>query len=81
MLQALATVARTASSEKSAVLADPLRLPKYTVMPMLRSRWCSRVSTSPRRTPTDSPVSWLTAASACEAPRTWASCSANSMMD
>ena len=38
MLQAFATVARTASSEKSAVLAEPLRWPKYTVMPMLRSR-------------------------------------------
>ena len=38
MLQALATVARTASGEKSAVLADPLRRPKYTVTPMLRSR-------------------------------------------
>ncbi len=57
MLQALATVARTASREKSAVLAEPLRCPKYTVIPMLRSRWCSRVSTSPSRTPTDSPVS------------------------
>ena len=38
MLQAFATVARTASGEKSAVLADPLRWPKYTVIPMLRSR-------------------------------------------
>src|SRR6202451_1620816 len=81
MLQALATVARTASMEKSAVLAVPLRCPKYTVTPMLRSRWCSRVSTSPKRTPTDRPVSWLTAASAWEAPRARASSSARSIMD
>src|SRR6202034_874920 len=81
MLQALATVAPTASAEKSAVLAEPLRCPKYTVMPMLRSRWCSSVSTSPSRTPTDRPVSWLTAASACEAPRARASSRARSMID
>src|SRR5271167_3712259 len=48
---------------------------------MLRSRWCSRVSTSPSRTPTERPVSWLTAASACEAPRARASSRARSMMD
>src|SRR5271167_1954353 len=81
MLHALATVARTASSEKSAVLAEPLRWPKYTVIPMLRSLWCSRVSTSPSRTPTERPVSWLTAASACEAPRARASSRARSMID
>src|ERR1700710_46300 len=50
-------------------------------MPMLRSRWCSSVSTSPKRTPTDRPVSWLTAASACDAPRERASAKACSMMD
>ena len=67
--------------EKSAVLADPLRCPKYTVIPMLRSRWCSNVSTSPSRTPTERPVSWLTAASAWEAPRARASSRARSMID
>src|SRR5271167_4345442 len=36
ILHALATVALTASIEKSAVLAEPLRWPKYTVMPIDR---------------------------------------------
>src|ERR1700683_3915373 len=48
---------------------------------MLRSRWCSRVSTSPNRTLTDRPVSWLRAASAGDAPRARASSSARSIMD
>ena len=80
-LRAGAPRARTASGEKSAVLADPLRWPKYTVIPMLRSRWCSSVSTSPSRTPTERPVSWLTAASAWEAPRARASSRARSIID
>ena len=68
MAQALATVSRTAAALRSAVLAAPLRLPKYTVTPSPRSRWYSTVSTSPSRTFTDNP--WLTDASAshCEAP-------------
>ena len=32
------------------MLADPLRVPKYTVTPRPRSRWYSSVSTSPKRT-------------------------------
>ena len=50
MSQAFSTVSATAFADRSAVLADPLRLPKYTVIPMPRSRWYSTVSTSPRRT-------------------------------
>ena len=50
--------------DRSAVLADPLRLPKYTVMPMPRSRWYSTVSTSPSRTVVVSPFCRLTSASA-----------------
>ena len=42
------------------MLAEPLRLPRYTVMPMPRSRWYSSVSTSPSRAVTDRPVSTLT---------------------
>ena len=33
---------------RSPVLAEPLRLPRYTVTPMPRSRWYSSVSTSPQ---------------------------------
>ena len=46
------------------MLAVPLRVPKYTVTPMPRSRWYSTVSTSPSRAETLSPTSMLTAASA-----------------
>ncbi len=76
MAQAFSTVSRTAAAARSAVLAEPLRLPKYTVTARPRSRWYSTVSTSPRRTLTDSP--WLIEASAshCEAPWRLASSSA-----
>ena len=73
MLQALATVSRSASSVRSAVLAAPFRVPKYTVTPIPRSRWYSTVSTSPSRTDTERPISMLTAASAWSAPRAFAS--------
>src|SRR3990170_2108858 len=53
MLKALATVSRIACGRKSPVLAEPLRWPRYTVMPMPRSRWYSSVSTSPSRDVTD----------------------------
>src|SRR6185437_6031731 len=53
---------------RSAVDALPLRRPKYTVNPKLRSRVRSTVSTSPRRTFTDKPVSTLAETSACDAP-------------
>src|SRR5688572_6396206 len=78
MLQALATVSRSASSVRSAVLAAPFRVPKYTVTPIPRSRWYSTVSTSPSRTDTERPTSTLTAASDCSAPRAFASRSATS---
>ena len=73
---ALATVSSTAAGERFAVLAEPLRWPAYTVTPRLRSRWYSRVSTSPRRTVTDSPVDTPTPASAAVAPLARASASA-----
>jgi hypothetical protein len=38
MLKAFATVSRIALALRSPVLADPLRLPRYTVIPMPRSR-------------------------------------------
>src|SRR3546814_16534085 len=55
--QASATVASRLSSRRSAVLALPLRWPKYTVTPMPRSRVDSTVSTLPIRTPTLRPTS------------------------
>jgi len=69
MSQAFSTVSATARADRSAVLAEPLRLPKYTVTPMPRSRWYSTVSTSPSRTVVVSPFCRLTSASACVAPR------------
>ncbi len=74
--QALATVSSTAPARRSAVLAEPLRWPKYTVTAMPRSRWYSMVSTSPSRTVTVSPFWTLASASAAEAPAAWASASA-----
>ena len=53
---------------RSVVLADPLRCPKYTVIPRPLSLVCSMVSVSPRRTVTDSPVWVETPASAASAP-------------
>src|SRR6185437_2865735 len=53
---------------RSAVEALPLRCPKKTVSPKPRSRLRSTVSTSPRRTLTDSPVLTLADTSACDAP-------------
>ena len=72
----LSRFARTAAGVRSAVLAAPLRLPKYTVTPRPRSRWYSTVSTSPSRTLTDNP--WFTEASTshCVAPWRRASSSA-----
>src|SRR5690606_19912174 len=66
--QACSTVARKLSSRRSPVLALPLRLPKYTVTPMPRSRVDSSVSTSPMRTSTFSPCSSLQLTSAWLAP-------------
>ena len=66
--QACATVASRLSSRRSAVLALPLRLPKYTVTAMPRSRVASTVSTSPMRTLTDEPASSLQLTSAWLAP-------------
>ena len=76
MAQALSTVSRTALVERSAVLAEPLRLPKYTVTASPRSRWYSRVSTSRRRTLTDSPRPSEASASHSDAPWRRASSSA-----
>ena len=73
IVQALATVSRSAAAPRSPVLALPLRVPKYTVTPMPRSRWYSIVSTSPSRALTLSPTSMLMAASAWLAPSTRAS--------
>ncbi len=78
IVQALATVSRSAAAPRSPVLALPLRVPKYTVTPMPRSRWYSIVSTSPRRALTLRPTSMLMAASAWLAPRLRASASASS---
>jgi hypothetical protein len=50
------------------VLALPLRVPKYTVTAMPRSRVASTVSTSPMRTLTASPLSSLQLTSAWLAP-------------
>ena len=66
--QACSSVAWIESGWRSAVLAEPLRWPKYTVSPKPRSRVCSTVSTSPRRTFTLSPVSMVAATSAWLAP-------------
>ena len=66
--QACATVASRLSSRRSAVLALPLRWPKYTVTEMPRSWVASTVSTSPMRTFTARPVSSLQVTSAWLAP-------------
>ena len=55
IVQALPTVSRSAAGLRSPVLAVPLRVPKYTVTPMPRSRWYSTVSTSPSRAETLEP--------------------------
>ena len=67
--QACSTVASRLESCRSAVLALPLRWPKYTVTAMPRSRVDSTVSTSPMRTDTFSPRSSLQLTSAWLAPR------------
>ncbi len=66
--QACSIVLAIESGCRSAVLAEPLRLPKYTVTPNARSRVCSTVSTSPRRTLTLRPASMLAPTSASLAP-------------
>ena len=76
MAEAFTTVAWTADGRRSAVLAEPLALPKYTVTRNPRSRWYSMVSTSPRRTVTVRPRCRLTSASAWLAPLLSASLSA-----
>ena len=76
---ACATVAARLSSRRSALLALPLRWPKYTVMPTPRSRVASTVSTSPMRTLTASPASslqvtshWLAPALRARSSNCWA---------
>ena len=68
MSQAACTVASNACGDKSAVLARPLRCPKYTVMSNDLSCWCSICSISCKRTLTDCPSDSLTSTSAEPAP-------------
>jgi len=68
MSMAALTVSTSALSEKSAVLARPLRLPTYTVISSDLSCWNSICSISPSRTLTLCPMDSLKSASAAAAP-------------
>src|SRR4030066_1504562 len=81
MVAAARTQSRTAAGDRSEVLAEPLCLPKNRVSARPLSRLCSTVSTSPRRTVTDSPWFTLTLASALDAPWRLASASTSPTSD
>ena len=68
MSTAACTAASSERSEKSAVLAQPFRPPIHALSVRTRSSVCSTASTSPMRTVTLSPLSWLTSALAQSAP-------------